>query len=240
MYDRSLFLKLNNYGYSDESITEVKDYLINLKLPDKVNTNVKGRRYNEKWNQFEIRDDKLFYKKLNLEVVPNNERNEKMKELYENDISGPGRGIEMFYHTICDKYLNIRRSDASEFLKTQKVYQITRTQHHKMNKPILSKNVNERWGIDCINMTSFANNNGGIHNGYKFILTVVDYFSRYVWARKMKIQTANNVTNALKSIVQETKTYPKLIQADNGSEDEGKQYCVYQDFIIHADVKWSC
>ena len=155
---------------------------------------------------------------MNLEVVPDNKRNEKMKELYENDISGPGRGIEMFYHTICDKYLNIRRSDVSEFLKTQKVYQMTRTQHHKMNKPILSKNVNERWGIDCINMTSFSNNNGGIHNGYKFILTVVDYFSRFVWARKMKTQTSINVTNALKSIVQETKTYPKMIQADNGLE----------------------
>ena len=96
MYDKSLFLKLNNYGYSDESVTEVKDYLINLKLPDKVDTNAKGRRYYEKWNQFEIRDDKLFYKKLNLEVVPDDKRNEKMKELYENDISGPGRGIEMF------------------------------------------------------------------------------------------------------------------------------------------------
>ena len=110
-----------------------------------------------------------------------------------------------------------------------------------MKKPILSKNVNERWGIDCINMTSFANNNGGgIHNGYKFILTVVDYFSRLVWARKMKTQTAINVTNATKSIVQETKTYPKLIQADNGSEDEGKQYCVYQDFILYTYIKWSC
>ena len=41
MYDRSLFLKLNNYGYSDESIIEVKDYLLNLKMPDKVDTNVK-------------------------------------------------------------------------------------------------------------------------------------------------------------------------------------------------------
>ena len=87
-----------------------------------------------------------------------------------------------------------------------------------MNKPILSKNVNEQWGIDCINMTSFANNNGGVQNGYKFILTVVDYFSRFVWARKMKTQTAINVTNSLKSIVQETNTYPKMIQEDNGSE----------------------
>ena len=34
----------------------------------------------------------------------------------------------------------------------------------------------------------------------------------------MKKQTAINVTKALKSIVEETKTYPKMIQADNGSE----------------------
>ena len=61
MYDKSLFLKLNNYGYSDESITEVKDYLINLKLPEKIDANAKARRYYEKWNQFEIRDSKLFY-----------------------------------------------------------------------------------------------------------------------------------------------------------------------------------
>ena len=144
MYDRSTFLKLNNYGYSDEDLEEVKKYLTNRELPEKINTNVKAKRYDEKWGQFEIRDDKLFYKKLNLEVVRNNERNEKMKELYEDEINGPGRGIEMFYRTICDKYLNIRRSDASDFLKTQKVYQMTRTQHHKMNKLILSKNVNER------------------------------------------------------------------------------------------------
>ena len=96
MYDRSLFLKLNNYGYSDEDIEEVKNYLTNQELPNKIDTNVKAKRYDEKWNQFEIRDNKLFYKKLDLEVVPNNERNEKMKDLYENEITGPGRGIEMF------------------------------------------------------------------------------------------------------------------------------------------------
>ena len=35
-----------------------------LKLPEKIDTNAKGRRYYEKWSQFEIRDDKLFYKIL--------------------------------------------------------------------------------------------------------------------------------------------------------------------------------
>ena len=62
MYDKSIFLKLNKYRYSDESITEVKDYLINLKLPEKIDANAKARRYYEKWNQFEIRGSKLFNK----------------------------------------------------------------------------------------------------------------------------------------------------------------------------------
>ena len=187
MYDRSTFLKSNNYGYSNEDIEEVKNYLTNRELPNKIDTNVKARRYDEKWSQLKIRDDKLFYKKLDLEVVPNNERNEIIKNLYENEITGPGRGIEMFYYTICYKYLNIRRSDTSEFLKKQKVYQMTKTEHHKMNKPILSKNVNERWRIECINMTSLAKNNGGVQNGYKFILTVADYISRFVWVRKGRL-----------------------------------------------------
>ena len=42
MYDRSLFLKFNNYGYSDDSIEEIKDCINNLKLPDKIDTNVKA------------------------------------------------------------------------------------------------------------------------------------------------------------------------------------------------------
>ena len=67
-------------------------------------------------------------------------------------------------------------------------------------------------------MTSFANNNGVVQNGYKFILTVANYFSRFVRARKMKSQTAIYVTKALKSIVEETHTYRKMILADNDSE----------------------
>ena len=113
----SLFLKLNNYGYSDQSIDEVKEHIIDRKMPEKIDSNAKAERYHDKWSQFEIRNDNLFHKKHNLEVVPNEKRNEKIKELYEDQSIGPGRGIEMFYHTVCQKYLNFWRSDVSDFLK---------------------------------------------------------------------------------------------------------------------------
>ena len=70
MYDKPLFLKLNNYGYSEENIEEVKEYLINLQLPQKIDTKVKARSYDEKQGQFDVRNNNSFYKKLESEEVP--------------------------------------------------------------------------------------------------------------------------------------------------------------------------
>ena len=206
-YDPDLYLKLNNYGFSDKSISDVKNYLDNKTLPISLNTSQKRTRFIEKWSKdWEMRNGKLIYKPLNLTVISDGERNTVLKTIYEDIKQGVGQGIDLFYKRIRDKYLNIRRSDVSDFLKKQKVYQITRPQNHIINKPILALSPNERYGIDCINMVSYASSNGGIDRGTKFILTIVDYFSRKVWLRPLKSQTAVNVRNALINLVQETKT----------------------------------
>jgi hypothetical protein len=219
MLEASRYLTLNNYGYSNDSIDMVKEYLRTRVLPESLNNSGKKKRFLAKWEKdFKIENDKLVYTPENLIVVGDDERNDVLLKIYKDISQGVGQGISTFYNRIREKYLNIRRKDVSDFLKSQKVYQITRPQNHKINKPILATFPNERWGIDCINMVSYANSNGGIDRGMKFILTVVDYFSRKVWLRPLKTQTAINVRNALRNIVIETKTYPRIIQADNGSE----------------------
>jgi hypothetical protein len=215
----SIYLQLNNFNYSDESIKQVKEYLRTRILPESLDNSGKKKRFLAKWEKnFKIENDKLVYSPLNLIVVPDDKRNDVLKKIYEDITQGPAQGIDLFYARVRDKYLNIRRSDVSTFLKSQKVYQITKSQNHTINKPIMSSSPNERYGIDCINMVSYASANGGIDRGTKFILTVVDYFSRKVWLRPLKSQTAINVRNALINIVAETKTYPRIAQADNGVE----------------------
>lgn len=223
MFDASLFLTLNNYGYSNESIAMVKEYLRTRELPESLDNSGKRRRFLAKWEKdFTVENNKLIYIPLKLEVVPDDKRNDVLLKTYKNLKTGVAQGVTMFYHRITDNYLNIRRKDVSEFLKSQKLYQITQPQNHIQNKPILAKSPNERWGIDCINMVSYSNANGGDERGWKFILTIVDYFSRKVWLRPLKTQTAVNVRNSLKNLVQETKTYPRIIQADNGTEFQGE------------------
>jgi hypothetical protein len=67
-------------------------------------------------------------------------------------------------------------------------------------------------------MVSYASANGGIDRGTKFILTVVDYYSRKTWLRPLVSQTAVNGRNAMVNIVAETKSYPRICQFDNGGE----------------------
>jgi hypothetical protein len=179
----------------------------------------KKKRFLAKWEtDFKIVNDESICSPLNLMVVPDDKRNDVLKKIYEDITFGVGQGIDTFYARVRDKYLNIRRSDVSTFLKSQKLCQITKNQNHTTNKPIMSSSPNERRALDCINKVSYTSSNGGIDRGWKFILTVVDCFSRKCWLRPLKSQTSINVKNALVNIVAETKTYPRIVQADNGSE----------------------
>jgi hypothetical protein len=92
-------------------------------------------------------------------IIDPNEREEVLKKLFDDERTGVGAGIKQFYHTVCSKYLNIKRKDVADFLKRQKVYQMSRNTHHKINKPILATAPNERWSIDLVSMERYAKQN---------------------------------------------------------------------------------
>ena len=179
MDDKNLILKLNNYGYSQQVVDEVQEYKTSGQIPE----HIKGKkRYVEKWKPFFVKDNHLIYRPLELTVIIDPvEKNEVMQKIYDNDRTGVGSGIVQFYHTVRRKYLNIFRNEVAEFLKRQKNYQLSRNTRHVINKPILADRPNSRWAIDLIDMQRYESKN----RGYKYILTCIDHFSRYVWARPL-------------------------------------------------------
>ena len=54
------------------------------------------------------------------------------------------------------------------------------------------------WTADLLDIHQYARQN----KGYKFILVVLDIFSRYAWARPLKSNTGANVVSALENILQ--------------------------------------
>ena len=125
---RDLLNKLNNYDWSNEQIEIIKDYITNKRLPQ-FRTNALRNRFIEKYKDFIIENNKLVYEPLHLEVIPDDKREETLKNFYD-DYKAIGTGKVGFYKKITSNYLNINRAYCSEFLSKQPYYQInTETKH---------------------------------------------------------------------------------------------------------------
>ena len=208
--------KINEPLYTNENISKVKQYIKTGKLPDDLN-DVQMKRFIERFKYgYTLKNDKVYYK--HLELVSEEDQTNKLKEIYDNPNIGLGLGITSFYKLVKDKYIGITRDDVEKFLKNQTNYQLTKETHRGINKPIIATYPNQRWAIDTVDMQFYEKQT---NDGYKHILTCIDYFSKYVWAEPLKNNQAISVRDAIERIATRAHTYPKIIQSDNGSEFKG-------------------
>ena len=57
-----------------------------------------------------------------------------------------------------------------------------------------------------------------INKGFRFLLCVVDIFSKYAWVVLWKIKKDITITNALQKILKESNRKPNKIWVEKGSE----------------------
>ena len=73
------------------------------------------------------------------------------------------------------------------------------------------------------------------NKNYKYILTVIDFFSKYSWCYPLKSKKSEDIINSFKDIFKKSKRKPKLIQSDEGSEFTNIQT---QTFFKNNNIKW--
>ena len=96
---------------------------------------------------------------------------------------------------------------------------------------VISNHIDHIWGIDLITMMKYSKQN----NNYKYILTVIDFFSKHSWCYPLKNKNSNEIINSFKDIFKKSKRKPKMIQSDEGSEFTNKQV---QKFFNDNNIKW--
>ena len=77
----------------------------------------------------------------------------------------------------------------------------------------------ETWSADLIDKSSLSKYN----NNYKFILTVIDIFTKYAWAIPLKNKSGLSIINGFKTILSEGRK-PKKLWVDRGSEFYNKTF----------------
>ena len=72
--------------------------------------------------------------------------------------------------------------------------------------------IDEIWAADLIDMQALSKDN----NGIKYLLTVIDMFSKFVWFVPLKRETEQEVANPFSSILKERR--PSKTWVDRGRE----------------------
>ncbi len=79
-------------------------------------------------------------------------------------------------------------------------------------RSVVTRFKDDLWQADLIDMQPHSRQN----NGFKFILIIIDTFTKYVWVEALKNKTAKECTKGIIKILK--KNQPKLLQTDNGTE----------------------
>ena len=85
--------------------------------------------------------------------------------------------------------------------------------HKKFKRRItFTTGIDDLWQADLVDLSSISKYN----EGYKFLLTVIDVFSKVAWAIPLKKKSGQTLTDAFSTLFQQRK--PAYLQTDKGTE----------------------
>jgi len=119
--------------------------------------------------------------------------------------------------TIRSQHPEIRTADVVRFVARQPAAQINHEVHlnrrDKYNK-ILAFHPNDVWQADLLDVQNLS----GVNKNYRYILNVIDVYSRYLWSFPLKTKGAQDVATALTELIS------KVGAPDNFPSDHGKEF----------------
>ena len=195
--------RINAYRFTDDLIRDIKT------------KNLKNEKMREKFKDFEVNEkNELTYQPTGQIVASPASRENIVKQIYNE--YGLGSGINNLYEKVSRRYLNITRKFVSDFLRKQESYQLAFSQPKQTNKKIFSSGINKCWYVDLIDCNPLIKTN----KRWRYILTCVDSFSKFVFLSKLKNKEPKTIITALKEIciLQANNNYPRILVSDNGLE----------------------
>lgn len=85
---------------------------------------------------------------------------------------------------------------------------------HFPRRRVIVKGLDDLFQADLVEMILYSK----INKGYKYILVVIDVFSKFLWTKAVKNKSGPDVTQAMKSILIKSNRIPQNLQTDLGKE----------------------
>ena len=150
----------------------------------------------------------------------------------------------LYKRTLAANVAGVTRDKVRAFLAAQQAYTLYRParRHYKRN-PTYASGIDRQWQADLVDMRAIADEN----DGARYILTVVDVFSKFAWAVPIKKKDAATTTAGYAEVLrQAAPRYPARLQTDKGLEFFNSQFAALmkrhkiEHFASNSDLKAAC
>ena len=122
------------------------------------------------------------------------------------------------------------RKDIKEWLSGQESYTLHKPVRRRFKRrKMICVGLHHLWQIDLADLSSLAR----YSDGFRYLLTCIDCFSRYAWAVPIRNKTASAVTYAFVSLISLRK--PTYVQSDKGGEFLNS---TFQSFLKANDIRF--
>ena len=141
----------------------------------------------------------------------NTKKRSVVRRMYNNPrIPGSLGGINQF-----SKNRGISRKEAELYLTSFDEFNLFRPSYSKFR----TRKFIYPWRLhtfcaDLISLTQYRKEN----NNYNYVLIVLDCFSKFMWVKKLKTKSADEMVKALREILKNVERTPLYIHSDEGRE----------------------
>ena len=136
-----------------------------------------------------------------------------LTDAYFNPKKSTSYGGKSQLQNITKNYKKVSKQKIEQWLQSQDAYTLHKTARKRFpRRPTIVGGYGEQVQADLIDMQKFKSEN----DGYSFILTVIDVFSKFAWTCGVKSKTGSAMATALTKIFDQTKY--RYLQTDKGKE----------------------
>ena len=97
-------------------------------------------------------------------------------------------------------------------------------------RKVIVNHIDEIWSADLVFMDKLSKWN----KGFKYLLTVIDVFSKFAWVIPLKDKKGSSITTAFADIIKKYKRKPKYLWVDKGSEFYNK---TFKEWLLQNDIE---
>jgi len=167
----------------------------------------------------------------------------RMEAYYNVREPGSFGGVNALHSLMKLKGNQVTKKQVVDWLAKQEAYNLHKPVRRRFpRRKIFSRGIDYLWQADLADMTHLAEHN----DGNRYLLTVIDVFSKYAFVSMLKKKDAKSVTEAFERVLSKGRE-PHKLQTDKGKEflndtfqkslkDRGIQFFVSQNDDIKASV----